>query len=195
MVLRLKTRESRSLPGLQIAHQKLLPSRSRRKSGQKGRRKRPFVIRKTADTRRSQPRERHPPRTPPLEGTHRRRHQKKPGLSPGRQNADILDAGWSSPVARQAHNLKVVGSNPTPATKSTPPIKQDWRRFDSRDGVAGSRRGHGGATDKAAVWDDVAAPSGPRALTQSAVAYRILHGVHSGLVSGLGRRPTSRITA
>ena len=27
-------------------------------------------------------------------------------------------AGWSSPVARQAHNLKVVGSNPTPATSS-----------------------------------------------------------------------------
>jgi hypothetical protein len=29
----------------------------------------------------------------------------------------VFDAGWSSPVARQAHNLKVVGSNPTPATK------------------------------------------------------------------------------
>src|SRR5690606_7527695 len=29
-------------------------------------------------------------------------------------------AGWSSPVARQAHNLKVVGSNPTPATTITP---------------------------------------------------------------------------
>ena len=27
-----------------------------------------------------------------------------------------MTAGWSSPVARQAHNLKVVGSNPTPAT-------------------------------------------------------------------------------
>ena len=27
-----------------------------------------------------------------------------------------FDAGWSSLVARQAHNLKVVGSNPTPAT-------------------------------------------------------------------------------
>ncbi len=27
-----------------------------------------------------------------------------------------LDAGWSSPVARQAHNLKVRGSNPLPAT-------------------------------------------------------------------------------
>jgi hypothetical protein len=29
-------------------------------------------------------------------------------------------AGWSSPVARQAHNLKVVGSNPTPATNILP---------------------------------------------------------------------------
>ena len=28
-------------------------------------------------------------------------------------------AGWSSLVARQAHNLKVVGSNPTPATNHT----------------------------------------------------------------------------
>ena len=27
-------------------------------------------------------------------------------------------AGWSSPVARQAHNLKVTGSNPVPATTS-----------------------------------------------------------------------------
>ncbi|MGO7732517.1 hypothetical protein ACC704_31030, partial [Rhizobium johnstonii] len=29
--------------------------------------------------------------------------------------------GWSSPVARQAHNLKAAGSNPAPATKL--PIK------------------------------------------------------------------------
>ena len=28
-------------------------------------------------------------------------------------------AGWSSPVARQAHNLKAAGSNPAPATTST----------------------------------------------------------------------------
>jgi hypothetical protein len=27
-----------------------------------------------------------------------------------------LIAGWSSLVARQAHNLKVLGSNPSPAT-------------------------------------------------------------------------------
>ena len=31
-------------------------------------------------------------------------------------SASLSVAGWSSPVARQAHNLKVVGSNPTPAT-------------------------------------------------------------------------------
>ena len=36
-------------------------------------------------------------------------------------------AGWSSPVARQAHNLKVVGSNPTPATNtSSLVISTDW---------------------------------------------------------------------
>ena len=29
------------------------------------------------------------------------------------------DAGWSSPVARQAHNLKAAGSNPAPATTDT----------------------------------------------------------------------------
>ena len=29
-------------------------------------------------------------------------------------------AGWSSLVARQAHNLKVGGSNPSPATNSRP---------------------------------------------------------------------------
>ena len=28
-----------------------------------------------------------------------------------------FDAGWSSPVARQAHNLKVAGSNPAPASR------------------------------------------------------------------------------
>ena len=33
--------------------------------------------------------------------------------------AEKVDAGWSSPVARQAHNLKVVSSNLAPATKLT----------------------------------------------------------------------------
>jgi hypothetical protein len=40
-------------------------------------------------------------------------------LGPGSwlPSADPGTAGWSSPVARQAHNLKVAGSNPAPATK------------------------------------------------------------------------------
>src|SRR2546430_5783829 len=38
------------------------------------------------------------------------------GVIPRFPFSDGLDAGWSSPVARQAHNLKVVGSNPPPAT-------------------------------------------------------------------------------
>ena len=39
-----------------------------------------------------------------------------PGLLASQLFFSSHDAGWSSPVARQAHNLKVVGSNPTPAT-------------------------------------------------------------------------------
>ena len=35
------------------------------------------------------------------------------------QGAQRLIAGWSSPVARQAHNLKVASSNLAPATKTT----------------------------------------------------------------------------
>ena len=43
-----------------------------------------------------------------------------PRSPPGRRiiwlGRKLGDAGWSSPVARQAHNLKVIGSNPIPAT-------------------------------------------------------------------------------
>ncbi len=35
----------------------------------------------------------------------------------GRTIDDSTDAGWSSLVARRAHNPKVAGSNPAPATK------------------------------------------------------------------------------
>ena len=41
-----------------------------------------------------------------------------------RTAVEPIDAGWSSPVARQAHNLKVVGSNPTPATTVKPLISR-----------------------------------------------------------------------
>ena len=41
-------------------------------------------------------------------------------LRPAAQtSATHLAAGWSSPVARQAHNLKAAGSNPAPATNKT----------------------------------------------------------------------------
>ena len=39
----------------------------------------------------------------------------------------LVDAGWSSPVARQAHNLKVTGSNPVPATKYKTPREKNLR--------------------------------------------------------------------
>ena len=46
-----------------------------------------------------------------LRGPARQKYRARPGA----QN----NAGWSSPVARQAHNLKAAGSNPAPATKHT----------------------------------------------------------------------------
>ena len=36
----------------------------------------------------------------------------------------ITGAGWSSLVARRAHNPKVVGSNPAPATNLTDGLKE-----------------------------------------------------------------------
>ena len=38
-------------------------------------------------------------------------------------------AGWSSQVARRAHNPKVVGSNPTPATKKEWPEASAFRSY------------------------------------------------------------------
>ena len=35
----------------------------------------------------------------------------------------LFGAGWSSPVARQAHNLKVAGSNPAPATSKVAALR------------------------------------------------------------------------
>jgi hypothetical protein len=50
-------------------------------------------------------------------------------------------AGWSSPVARQAHNLKVTGSNPVPATKSKTPQSLGLRGFGFWTPVAGKNAG------------------------------------------------------
>ncbi len=53
---------------------------------------------------------------------------------PGRQapnhaKSQTLSAGWSSPVARQAHNLKVVSSNLAPATRHKAPHGENRRGF------------------------------------------------------------------
>ena len=53
-----------------------------------------------------------------------------------------LDAGWSSPVARQAHNLKVTGSNPVPATKSKSPARKRGAFFFSASAVACEEHGN-----------------------------------------------------
>jgi hypothetical protein len=46
--------------------------------------------------------------------------------------AYLFGAGWSSPVARQAHNLKVAGSNPAPATNVKSLATPDWIRGELR---------------------------------------------------------------
>lgn len=46
----------------------------------------------------------------------KRDKQQKEGKIPQIGPSFLHGAGWSSPVARQAHNLKAAGSNPAPAT-------------------------------------------------------------------------------
>jgi hypothetical protein len=43
-------------------------------------------------------------------------------------NFSVTAAGWSSQVARRAHNPKVGGSNPPPATKKEQVRVLPWRR-------------------------------------------------------------------
>jgi hypothetical protein len=41
----------------------------------------------------------------------------------------LTDAGWSSSVARWAHNPEVAGSNPAPATKVKQQVRGGFRRI------------------------------------------------------------------
>lgn len=66
------------------------------------------------------------PSTRHRSGPGRQRH--RPSRQAPRTRRNTLGAGWSSPVARQAHNLKVTGSNPVPATKHTNPPRPKARR-------------------------------------------------------------------
>ena len=47
------------------------------------------------------------------------------------------NAGWSSPVARQAHNLKVTGSNPVPASNPPPPTPCQYHNPTARSAAGG----------------------------------------------------------
>jgi hypothetical protein len=49
------------------------------------------------------------------------------------------DAGWSSLVARRAHNPKVAGSNPAPATISFPHTQINYSPNDIPRSYAGSQ--------------------------------------------------------
>lgn len=44
-------------------------------------------------------------------------------------NVVFTDAGWSSSVARRAHNPEVAGSNPVPATSRLDPVPEGIGSF------------------------------------------------------------------
>src|SRR5213078_3253179 len=47
-------------------------------------------------------------------------------LRPAPRTVVFTDAGWSSSVARWAHNPEVAGSNPVPATQGPGPESSHW---------------------------------------------------------------------
>ena len=140
MVLRLKAWESRSPPGQPNPHnttQNRQPSKPRtnHKPHHSAQTKQPKPNTRGAE----QPRADAP--SPPAR---RQAHKtiagwSSPALTRRRlrrpRQTHMTIAGWSSPVARQAHNLKVAGSNPAPATKSNlsqdNPIKSNTKKAGS----------------------------------------------------------------
>jgi hypothetical protein len=70
------------------------------------------------------------PRMPPKTHSHRQNTNNRNADNPS--DPCLLSsetAGWSSPVARQAHNLKVAGSNPAPATNKIKALGPSLRGF------------------------------------------------------------------
>jgi len=117
MVLCLKTWESRSSPGLQRTEIKTTEDRptDRRLVRPTLPLHQQCVARKIAGSRMTKYR-----------GALSARPRSGPIRPPSSALPSPLDAGWSSPVARQAHNLKAAGSNPAPATK--PPKRTTLQR-------------------------------------------------------------------
>jgi hypothetical protein len=91
-----------------------------------------------------------------------------------REGVQWFIAGWSSPVARQAHNLKVTGSNPVPATKINPSRSMTWKDFSFvafRSGVAAEKKAKAKAGDGRGRFSNTAF-SGYRFILQT--HYRVL---------------------
>ena len=116
MVLTLKRWKSRSSPGIKADGTKNPftvsgPSSPTLEGPQKG----PFCVPGSAQSQRA------PSRPKSLAGWSSRQtvRSREPTTRSGLTSAHHGDAGWSSPVARQAHNLKVAGSNPAPATRQS----------------------------------------------------------------------------
>ena len=107
MVLRLKTWESRSLPGL--PSQQTIDNHRHQRRRHKRRlcclRNKYAGQARSPQTRCSSP----PQRRAQARSANKQRYR-------AQTQAIQNNAGWSSPVARQAHNLKVVSSNLAPAT-------------------------------------------------------------------------------
>ena len=73
------------------------------------------------------------------------------GRRPSRRTMALhFDAGWSSPVARRAHNPKVAGSNPAPATNVRPAQRPLIRV--NREGPPGTFRRGSGMRTKRVCW-------------------------------------------
>jgi hypothetical protein len=138
MVLRLKTRESRSLPGLQSATKTSKSSQSQtlrpKAKSKRPLKKRPFALNKPAScNKNAKSRYRNITNNAGQEQPSPLAGNIASGKGQNKKNGRVLatcskdNAGWSSPVARQAHNLKAAGSNPAPATKSKPKYQKPAR--------------------------------------------------------------------
>ena len=69
-------------------------------------------------------------------------------------NQTSTDAGWSSLVARRAHNPKVAGSNPAPATNRKARKLNSFRAFV----VDGTEETEGGTSHGLTQWMSAGCP-------------------------------------
>src|SRR4051812_2209932 len=84
-------------------------------------------------------------------------------------------AGWSSLVARRAHNPKVVGSNPTPATEKPWSEATSGQGFVASDGATGplaTPRGRRRCARRVLLWGARAGLHGLGAVDDERVADR-----------------------